>query len=85
VHFEAGTLEDVFENAERTGISRGYGRAADQIAGNGKGIGHAFRLTCHSGGGLVLLGTNSRGRRTRPLAIPAAVSAEAVYPERDGD
>src|SRR5215831_5748076 len=84
VHFEAGTLEDVFENAERTGISRGYGRAADQIAGNGKGIGHASRLTCHSGGRLPWLGTNSRGRRTWPLlAIP--ISAEAVGPERDGD
>src|SRR5215471_3004071 len=59
VHFEADTLQDVFENAERTGISRGYGRAADQIAGNRKGIGHALPLNMSQPRRATCAGTKS--------------------------
>ena len=41
MHLEASAFEDIFEHAKRAGIGRGYGRAADEIAGNGEGIGHA--------------------------------------------
>jgi hypothetical protein len=34
VHLEADRFKNVFENAERAGVGRGDGRAADQIAGN---------------------------------------------------
>src|ERR1700716_1923414 len=38
MHLEAGAFQDIFEHAERAGIRRGYRGAADEIAGNGKGI-----------------------------------------------
>jgi len=41
MHLEAGVFEDIFEHAKRAGIGRSYGRAADEIAGNGEGISHA--------------------------------------------
>ena len=41
MHLEAGVFQDIFEDAERAGIGRGYRRAAEEIAGNGKGIIHA--------------------------------------------
>ncbi len=41
MHLEAGALEDIFEHPKRAGIGRRYGRAADEIAGNGEGISHA--------------------------------------------
>jgi hypothetical protein len=44
MHLEAGCLQDIFENAERAGIRRGYGRAADQIAGDGDSICHRASL-----------------------------------------
>src|SRR5581483_205473 len=59
VHREAGGLQKVFEDAERTGISRRYRRAADEIADDRESIGHAPRLTRGYGGGLPLWGTNS--------------------------
>ncbi len=40
MHLEAGAFEDIFEHAERAGIGRSYGRAADEITGNGEGISH---------------------------------------------
>ncbi len=45
MHLEAGGFQDVFEHAERAGIGRGDGGAADQVAGNGNGIIHGPRLT----------------------------------------
>ena len=42
---KAGGLQDGFENAERAGVGRGNGWAADEVAGNGNGIIHASRLT----------------------------------------
>ncbi len=41
MHLETGSIQDGFEHAERTGVGRGYRRAAEQIAGNGKGVSHA--------------------------------------------
>jgi hypothetical protein len=44
MHFEAGRFENIFEHPERAGIGRGYRRAADEVAGDGKGgksISHA--------------------------------------------
>ena len=41
VHLEAGALQDILEHAERAGIGRGHRRAAEEIAGDGKGISHA--------------------------------------------
>src|SRR3981081_4062419 len=40
MHLEAGAFEDIFQYAKRTGIGRGYRGAADEIAGDGKGISH---------------------------------------------
>ena len=41
MHLEAGVFQQAFEDAERAGIGGGYGRAADEVAGNGNGIIHA--------------------------------------------
>src|SRR5258705_11544069 len=41
MHLEAGAFKDIFEYAKRAGIGRGYGGAADEIAGNGEGVSHA--------------------------------------------
>jgi hypothetical protein len=41
MNIKAGALQEVFQNAERAGVSRGYRGAADEIANNRKGIGHA--------------------------------------------
>ena len=39
VRLKTFCLEDVLENAQRAGVSRGDGGAAQQIAGNRKGVG----------------------------------------------
>src|SRR5882724_5926045 len=59
MRLEAGGFQQAFENAERAGIGRGDGRAANEIAGNGNGIIHVPRLTRHTGGGPALCGTIS--------------------------
>ena len=59
MHLEAGGFQDVFEHAERAGVGRGYRGAAEEIAGDGKGISHASRLTCAPADGPALCGTNS--------------------------
>ena len=41
MHLEAGGFQDIFQNAERAGVGRGYRGAADEIAGNREGISHA--------------------------------------------
>ena len=41
MHLEAGVFQDIFEHAERAGIGRGYRGAAEEVAGNGKGVSHA--------------------------------------------
>ena len=41
MHLEAGGFQDVFEHAERAGVGRRYGGAADEVAGNGNSIIHA--------------------------------------------
>ncbi len=41
MHLEAGCFQDIFEHAQRASIRRGHRGAADEIAGNGKGISHA--------------------------------------------
>src|SRR5258708_4317824 len=56
---DAGGFQDAFENAERPGIGRRDGWAANEIAGNGNGIIHAPRLTCDAGDGPALCDTNS--------------------------
>ena len=40
MHLEAGGFQDIFEHAERAGVGRGYRGAAQEVAGNGKGVGH---------------------------------------------
>ena len=53
MHLEAGGLQDVFEDAERAGVGRGYGGAAQQVAGDGEGgrVRSCLRLTWpHAGG-----------------------------------
>ncbi len=42
---EAGSFQHIFEHGERAGIGRGYGRAADEIAGDGEGHQSCPRLT----------------------------------------
>jgi len=42
MHFEAGGAENFFDNAQCARIGRGYRRAAQEIAGNGEGVGHRF-------------------------------------------
>ena len=39
--FETGRLEEIFQNAKRSGIGRSYRGAADEIAGDREGISHA--------------------------------------------
>jgi hypothetical protein len=34
-------FKEIFENAERAGVGRGYRGAADEIAGNREGVSHA--------------------------------------------
>ena len=41
MHLEAGGFQHALENAERAGIGRGDGWAADEVAGDGNGIIHA--------------------------------------------
>ena len=41
MHLETGGLQDGFEYAERAGVGRGYRGAAEEIAGNRKGVSHA--------------------------------------------
>ncbi len=53
MHLEAGVFQQALEDAERAGIGGSYGRAADEVAGDGNGIIHASRLTRQTGGGLV--------------------------------
>src|SRR3984893_14786732 len=62
MHLEAGAFKDIFEHAERAGIGRGYGWAAEKLLGNREGIGHAPRLTRQPGGGPPLCGTISTSR-----------------------
>ena len=59
MHLEAGVFQQAFEDAERTGIGGSYGRAADEVAGDGNSIIHASRLTRQTGGGPALCGTIS--------------------------
>ena len=51
VHVEAGVFQQALEHAERAGIGRGDGRAADEVAGNGNGVIHSPGLTRQTGGG----------------------------------
>ena len=41
VDLEARALQDILKDAERAGIGGGHRRAAEEIAGDGKGINHA--------------------------------------------
>jgi hypothetical protein len=40
--FETGRFKEIFQNAERAGIGRGYRGAADEITGDREGISHAL-------------------------------------------
>src|SRR5262245_15824400 len=51
VRFESRAFQDGFENAQRPGIGRGYGWAADEGLGNRDGISHVPGLTRMAGGG----------------------------------
>src|SRR5205823_2666912 len=59
VRLEAGFFQDSFEHAQRPGVGRGYGWAAEEGLGNREGISHAPGLTRQTGGGLALCGTIS--------------------------
>src|SRR6476469_10991445 len=59
MHLEAGVFQQALKDAERAGIGGSYGRAADEVTGDGNGIIHASRLTRHTGGGPALCGTIS--------------------------
>ncbi len=86
VRLEAGSLQDIFENAQRAGVGRGYGWAAEEGLGDREGISHAIGLTRMPGGGPDLCGTISislswlhavvarsraRSERTRVCSLPS--------------
>ena len=80
VHVEAGSLQDVLEDAERAGIRRRHRRAANQIAGNREGVTHgrlvpSFSLPLKRGGRFALQAQTGRGsglhKRQRLWLSPA--------------
>ena len=76
VHLEAGGLQHAFEHAERAGVGGRYGRAADEVAGNGEGVGHAPLNTPPAVGQLSAHSTRADPRR--PRVDRAAGRAEPV-------
>src|SRR5437879_3417067 len=59
VRLEAGLFQGSLEHAQRPGVGRGYGWAAEEGLSNREGISHAPDLTRMAGGGLAVCGTIS--------------------------